>query len=88
MREVEAYLKENYTHYFCNFSLWRLGRNRDIWKFWKKDIGVHTPLINLKRNGALSTAYEYTGEGEGRERREERREATEGGKKEGESHWA
>ena len=33
MREVEEYLKKNYTHYFCNFSLWHCGENRDIWKF-------------------------------------------------------
>lgn len=35
MREVEKYLKKNFTHYFCNFSLWYNGHNRDIWRFWK-----------------------------------------------------
>lgn len=43
MREVEEYLKKNYTHYFCNFSLWHRGRNRDIWKFWKKGVTIYKP---------------------------------------------
>lgn len=43
MKEVEEYLKKNYTHYFCNFSLWNLGANRDIWKFWKENIGIFEP---------------------------------------------
>jgi hypothetical protein len=41
--EVEEYLKENYTHYFYNMSLWYHGNNRDIWGFWKDDVGVYTP---------------------------------------------
>ena len=41
--EVEEYLKENYTHYFYNLSLWYHGNNRDIWYFWKPDVGVHQP---------------------------------------------
>jgi len=43
MREVEEYLKKNYTHYFCNFSLWHLGANRDLWKFWKSNISISAP---------------------------------------------
>lgn len=43
MREVEEYLKKNYTHYFCNLSLWYHGKNRDIWHFWKDKIGIHKP---------------------------------------------
>lgn len=43
MREVEEYLKKNHTHYFCNYSLWNMGANRDIWKFWKSDVGVFEP---------------------------------------------
>ncbi len=42
-REVEEYLKKNYTHYFYNMSLWHQGANRDIWHFWKDNIGIHTP---------------------------------------------
>lgn len=42
-KEVEEYLKENYTHYFYNMSLWYYGSNRDIWKFWKDNVGVHYP---------------------------------------------
>ena len=48
MREVENYLKKNYTHYFCNFSLWHRGRNRDIWKFWKKDVSIYRSSRRLK----------------------------------------
>lgn len=33
--EVEAFLKKNYTHYFCYYSMWRNGRSRGYWKFWK-----------------------------------------------------
>lgn len=43
MREVEDYLKKNHTHYFCNYSLWNLGGHRDIWKFWKDNVGVFEP---------------------------------------------
>ena len=43
MKEVEEYLEKNYTHYFCNMSLWHQGFNRDIWKFWKDDITIFEP---------------------------------------------
>ena len=43
MREVQAYLKKNYTHYFCNFSMQYMGSHRDSWSFWKEGIGVHEP---------------------------------------------
>jgi len=43
LREVEEYLKKNYTHYFYNLSLWNRGMNRDIWHFWKKNIGIFQP---------------------------------------------
>ena len=33
--EVENYLKKNYTHYFCYFSMWHKGRSRGYWRFWK-----------------------------------------------------
>lgn len=45
MREVEKYLEKNFTHYFCNFSLWSCGRNRDIWRFWKdKSVTIFEPI--------------------------------------------
>lgn len=43
VKEVEEYLKKNYTHYFCNLSLWYQGKNRDIWHFWKDKVGIHKP---------------------------------------------
>jgi len=42
-KEVEEYLKKNYTHYFYNMSLWYQGSNRDIWNFWKDGVGIHRP---------------------------------------------
>ena len=42
-REVKAYLKKNYTHYFCNISMQWMGSHRDFWGFWKESIGVHEP---------------------------------------------
>ncbi len=47
-KEVKEYLKKNYTHYFCNMSLWHHGTNRDIWQFWKDSVGVHPPHRNSK----------------------------------------
>jgi hypothetical protein len=41
--EVEKYLKENYTHYFCYISMWSNGRSRGNWHFWKDNIGIFTP---------------------------------------------
>jgi hypothetical protein len=37
--EVENYLKEHYTKYFCYVSMWHHGQSRGHWKFWK-DRGV------------------------------------------------
>ncbi len=49
IKEVEEYLQKNYTHYFYNLSLWHNGFHRDIWKFWKKDIGIFEPSSRGKR---------------------------------------
>jgi len=50
VKEVEEYLKKNYTHYFCNKSLWFHGFNRDIWDFWKEDVGIfHSSIREKKR---------------------------------------
>jgi len=43
IKEVDEYLKKNYTHYFYNKSLWHQGINRDIWGFWKDDISIFHP---------------------------------------------
>lgn len=50
-KEVQEYLKKNYTHYFYNMSLWHCGLNRDIWGFWKPDIGIFKPSPREKRRG-------------------------------------
>lgn len=49
LREVEEYIKKNFTHYFVNYSLWYMGSHRDIWNFWKKEIGIHEPTRSCKR---------------------------------------
>jgi hypothetical protein len=49
MKEVEEFIKSNYTHYFCNFSLWYRGMNRDIWSFWKDGVGIFEPSKDMKR---------------------------------------
>lgn len=60
LREVEKYLKENYTHYFYNLSLWNQGINRDIWYFWKKEIGIFHPAYNDKRKGKKILIRKYS----------------------------
>ena len=59
MREVEEYLKKNYTHYFCNYSLWHCGQNRDIWHFWKKDIAIFDVSIKERRKGKKTEVRPY-----------------------------
>jgi len=48
IREVEAYLKKNHTHYFYNMCLWYNGMHRDIWGFWKDNISIHEPHRDSK----------------------------------------
>ena len=58
-REVKAYLKKNYTHYFYNMSLWHQGFCRDIWGFWKKDIGVFDASIRERKKGKKTQVRPY-----------------------------
>ena len=62
-REVEAYLKKNYTHYFYNLSLWSEGFSRDIWHFWKKDVGIFRPVLRNKKKGKKIQVRPYWREG-------------------------
>lgn len=42
--EVEEFLKKNYTHYFCYYSMWSQGRSRGYWRFWKEhNVDIYTP---------------------------------------------
>lgn len=59
MREVEEYLKKNHTHYFCNYSLYHSGQNRDIWHFWKKDIAIFDVSIKERRKGKKTEVRPY-----------------------------
>jgi hypothetical protein len=58
--EVKNYLKQNYTHYFCNYSLWSNGQNRDIWDFWKEDIMFSRATIREKKKGEKSEVRPYS----------------------------
>jgi hypothetical protein len=60
MREVQEYLKKNYTHYFYNASLWNKGEYRDIWYFWKKDIGVFDVSIKERKKGKKAEIRPYS----------------------------
>jgi len=54
LKEVKEYLKKNYTHYFYNMSLWHHGNNRDIWGFWKEDMGIFEPHRDSKMHKGKS----------------------------------
>lgn len=41
--EVQEYLKENYTHYFVNYTLWSNEGFRSIWSFWKDGYYISQP---------------------------------------------
>jgi len=72
-REVKEYLKKNYTHYFYNMSLWHKGFNRDIWGFWKKDIGIFNVSLRERKKGKKTQVrpYSYYGGEENRISKEE-----------------
>lgn len=47
--EVEQFLKRNFTHYFCYYSMWGPGQSRGYWRFWKdKDVGISPPSRHRK----------------------------------------
>lgn len=60
-KEVEEYLRKNYTHYFYNITLWHQGFSRNIWKFWKDNVGIFEPDKHKskyhKRNYKFSIRY-------------------------------
>jgi hypothetical protein len=60
VREVQEYLKKNYTHYFYNLSLWHYGQNRDIWYFWKDDVGVFDVSIKERKKGKKTQVRPYS----------------------------
>lgn len=59
-REVKNYLQKNYTHYFYNMSLWHKGFSRDIWGFWKKDIGIFDVSIRERKRGNKTQVRPYS----------------------------
>lgn len=47
--EVQKYLKENYTKYFCYYSMWYHGKSRGYWRFWKdRDVSISEPSKHRK----------------------------------------
>ena len=75
-REVKEYLKKNYTHYFYNMSLWNKGFSRDIWGFWKKDIGIFEASIRERKKGKKTQVRPYSSSYEKRYTDEEIKEKT------------
>lgn len=64
LREVKEYLKKNYTHYFYNLSIWHQGFSRDIWYFWKKDIGIFDVTIKERKKGKKTQIRPYSSYGD------------------------
>lgn len=59
--EVKDYLKNNYTHYFYNMTLWCDGFHRSIWYFWKKNqYYFYFPTNRDKRKGKKIELRQYT----------------------------
>ena len=54
------YLKKNYTHYFYNMSFWYKGFSRNVWNFWKKDIGIFEPSIRERKKGKKTKVRPYS----------------------------
>jgi hypothetical protein len=42
-QEVEDYIKNDYTHYFVNYTLWSNGQSRSIWSFWADGYYISAP---------------------------------------------
>jgi len=63
--EVDAYLKKNYTHYFCYKSMWHHGQTRGHWNFWKDSVGIFEPSRSKKgvrsKNERKYTIRPYSG---------------------------
>jgi hypothetical protein len=64
-KEVEEYLKKNYTHYFCNKTLWYQGMSRDIWDFWKESIFIYHPSVRDRKKGQKIQVRPYMSEYDG-----------------------
>ena len=64
LREVKEYLKKNYTHYFYNLSIWHQGFSRDIWYFWKNDIGIFDVTIKERKKGKKTQVRPYSSYGD------------------------
>ena len=50
----------NYTHYFCNKSLWSNGFNRDIWSFWKDSVGIFNTSVRDRMKGKKFEVRPYS----------------------------
>jgi hypothetical protein len=72
IKEVEEYLKTNYTHYICNKSLWYKGFNRDIWDFWKESIFIHHPSVRDRKKGKKIEVRPFLHSCEDKEERKEK----------------
>lgn len=63
--EVEKYLKQHHTHYFCYVSMWHNGRSRGIWKFWKDQVYIFEPRRSKRHRELRRDKYTVHKSGNG-----------------------
>lgn len=77
-KEVEEYLKKNYTHYFCYKSYWHHGFSRGHWDFWKDNIVIFEPerhrrsriILNNRKYQIRAYSCSYESNEENKKRKE------------------
>lgn len=65
-KEVDEYLKKNYTHYFYYKSYWYHGFSRGHWDFWKDSICIFEPDRKRRKEKKFMVRpynHDFTGTG-------------------------
>ena len=70
-KEVESYVKNNYTHYFVNFTLWSNGESRSIWSFWLDGYYIREPRRRKNKRSSGKTNYRWVLTGYSKHNRED-----------------
>ena len=55
--EVKEYIKQNYTHYFVNYTLWSNKQFRSIWYFWIDNYYISEP--SRKKSNGIKPHYKW-----------------------------
>ena len=61
-KEVEDYLRKNYTHYFCNITFFPNKGRRNYWRFWKKFVYIYEPATG--KYNKTNNKFRVSGYGE------------------------